>query len=153
MRHVGQMHRAAFAMKHAVGAAEQLAHRRRHGRTTRERVRVAAIRAERVVVLTHGDGKAGRNRLLSEGQVARALDQVLQEEVIRALLEIAQLDHELIEAEPSLVTGTCTLSPLGSNQCGPSLSPLCAQGWGVGPEPARLLNTGSRSSAVPQGTE
>ena len=43
-----------------------------------QRVRMAPIGAERQIARLHGLGKACGDRLLTERQVARALDQVLQ---------------------------------------------------------------------------
>ena len=47
-----------------------------------ERVGMAAIGAEAEIALTHGRGEAGGDRLLAERQMACALDQVLQEEIV-----------------------------------------------------------------------
>ena len=60
---------------------------------------MAAIGAEAQVPGTHRDREAGRDRLLAEREVARALDQVLQEQVERALLAFADLDLNPIQAQ------------------------------------------------------
>ena len=61
------------------------------------RVRVTAIGAERPVVGTHRDTEGSGDRFLSERQMARALDQVLQEEIVRTLLAVAQLELQAVE--------------------------------------------------------
>ncbi len=61
---------------------------------------MAAIGAEREVAGLHGDGEAGRDRLLPQRQMARPLDQVLQEQVERALLGLAQLELGAEQAQP-----------------------------------------------------
>src|SRR3974377_1429891 len=48
--------------------------------------RGAGIGEEREVPGLHGDGKARRHRLLAEREMARAFDEVLQEQVERPLL-------------------------------------------------------------------
>jgi hypothetical protein len=53
---------------------------------------VAAIGAEREIAGLHRGGEAGGHRLLAEREVARALHQVLQEEIEGALLTLADLD-------------------------------------------------------------
>ena len=45
-------------------------------------------------------GKAGRDRLLAEREVACALDEVLQEQVVGALLGLAQFELGAVEREP-----------------------------------------------------
>src|SRR5229473_115211 len=81
-------------------ASEPFRHGGSHGRAAGEGMAVAAIGAEGVVVGAHRDGIAGGDRLLTECEVAGAAHQVLEEQLIGALLEIAQLDHQLIEAQP-----------------------------------------------------
>ena len=61
---------------------------------------VAPIGAERVVIGAHRHGIARGDRLLTKRQVAGAAYQVLEEQLVGALLEIAQLDHQLIEPQP-----------------------------------------------------
>ena len=58
---------------------------------------VAAIGAERVVVLTHRHTKTGSNGLLAEREVRRALDQVLHKQIVRALLHHAAGLHLSIQ--------------------------------------------------------
>src|SRR5438445_9647211 len=107
MCHIGQVHRAAFAVQHAVGAAEQLADGRGHRGSARQRMTVAAIRAERVVVISHGHRAPGGDSLLAERKVAGASDQVLDEQLVGALLEIAKLDHHLVEAQSGFLVDAC----------------------------------------------
>ena len=49
-----------------------------------------AIGAERQVALDHRLGETGGDRLLAEREMAGALDQVLQEQVVGALLSLTQ---------------------------------------------------------------
>ncbi len=72
-----------------VAAAEQLGEDRRHRHAPGERVVVAAVGAERVVVLAHRRGDAGRDRLLADAEVGRAADQALEEQLLGADLEAA----------------------------------------------------------------
>src|SRR5437762_8945713 len=101
MLDIRQVHRSALAMEHAVAATEQFGHGGRHRRTASERVAMAAIGAEGVVIGSHRDGVASRDCLLTEGEVARAAHEVLEKQLVGALLEIAQLDHQLIEPQRS----------------------------------------------------
>src|SRR5262249_37960690 len=48
----------------------------------------------------HGHGEAGRHRLLAERQMAGALDQVLQKQVVGALLGLADLELDAIKPQP-----------------------------------------------------
>jgi TPP-dependent pyruvate/acetoin dehydrogenase alpha subunit len=64
---------------------------------------VAAIGAEAEIARPHRGGEARRHRLLAEGEVTRALDEVLQEQVERALLGLADLDLGTVELEPHLL--------------------------------------------------
>src|SRR6266550_627587 len=100
MLDIRQVHRSALAMEHAVAAPEQFRHGRRHRRAASERVAMAAIGAEGVVISPHRDGVASGDRLLTESEVARAAYEVLEEQLVGALLEIAELDHQLIEPQP-----------------------------------------------------
>src|SRR4029078_12856043 len=50
----------------------------------------------------HGRGEARGNGFLPEGEVAGALYEILQEEIIGALLAAANLDLQAIELEPLL---------------------------------------------------
>src|SRR5439155_1401670 len=44
--------------------------------------------------------ESGRDRLLAEREVARALHQVLQEQVVGALFAIADFDLQLVQSQP-----------------------------------------------------
>jgi hypothetical protein len=59
-------------------------------------VGVAAICAERKIAGLHGGGEAGGDGLLTERQVAGALDEILQKQIVRALLGLANLDLQPI---------------------------------------------------------
>src|SRR6185369_9943924 len=91
------MHRAALAAEQSTLAAHQFAEHALHRRAARERMRVAAIRAERPVVGTHRHAERSGDRFLAKRQVARALDQVLQKEIVGALLAVAQLELQAIK--------------------------------------------------------
>ena len=99
----GQMHRAALAAHEAVVALHQLAEHLLDRDAAGERVGVAPIGAEAEVARPHGHGKAGRDRFLSERQVAGALHQVLQEQVIGALLRLPDGELGAEEVEPHLL--------------------------------------------------
>ena len=88
----GQVHRAALAAHEADVAQHQFAEHALHRGAAGERMRVAAIGAERLVALAHRDAKPRRDRLLAERQMARALDHVLQKEIEGALLAVADFD-------------------------------------------------------------
>ena len=62
----GQMHRAALAAHQADVPQHQLAEHSLHRRAASERMRVAAIGAERLVALAHRDAEAGRDGLLPD---------------------------------------------------------------------------------------
>src|SRR5579864_9770067 len=88
------MHGAALAAHQADVAQHQLAEHSLHRRAASQRVRVTAIGAERLVALAHRDAEARRDRLLPDRQMAGALDHVLQEEIERALLAVANFHLE-----------------------------------------------------------
>ncbi len=95
-----QMHRAAFAAHQPVVALHQFAEHLLERHAARQRMGVAAIGAERQIARLHGGGAAGGDRLLAERQVARALHQVLQEQIEGALLGLANLDLHAKHAKP-----------------------------------------------------
>ena len=99
----GQVHRAALAAHQAVVALHQLAQHLFELHAARQRVGVAAIGAERKIARFHGGGAAGGDRFLAERQMARALDQILQEQIERALFGLANLDLHAIHAKPGLL--------------------------------------------------
>jgi hypothetical protein len=69
-----QVHRAALALEEPAFAAHQFPEDAGHRGAARERMVMAAVGAEAVVVRPQGDREPGRDRLLAERQVARALD-------------------------------------------------------------------------------
>src|SRR2546430_4368226 len=77
------MHGAALTGHQSTLAPHELAEHPDHRRATHERVGVTAIGAEGVVVPAHGDAEPSSDRLLSEREMARALDQVLHEKIDR----------------------------------------------------------------------
>ena len=99
----GQVHRAALSAQQSALTPHELAQDGRERHTANRSVMVAAIRTERVVVGAHGGAESRRNRFLPGGQVACALDEVLQEEIVRTLLEIAAVEHEPIDLQARLL--------------------------------------------------
>ena len=99
----GEVHRPALAAHQANIAPHQLAQHLLDGHAARQRMGVAAVGAERQVARLHGRGEAGRHRLLAEREVAGALHQVLQEQVVGPLLGLADLDQHAIHLEPQLL--------------------------------------------------
>ncbi len=89
----GEVHRAALAAEQTAFTAHQFAEHLLDRHAARQRVGMTAIGAERQVARLHRAGKTGRDRLLAEREMARALDQVLEEEVVGTLLRLP--DHEL----------------------------------------------------------
>ena len=69
----------------------------------RQRMGMAAIGAERQIALLHGLGKASGDRLLPERQMAGALDQVLQEQVVGALFRLAQAHLRAVQGQALLL--------------------------------------------------
>ena len=96
---VGEVHRPALPGQHAARASEELAHDAGHRRSTRQSVRMAAICRERVVVFVHRLAERRCDGFLTEREVARALDEVLHEQVVRARLELAHPHHLAVERE------------------------------------------------------
>jgi len=96
----GQVHRAALATEQAGPAAEELGEDRRHGDPAGERVVVAAIRAERVVVAAHRRPEAGRHRFLAVAEVGRPADEPFKEELLGSDFEVPALDHRPVHPEP-----------------------------------------------------
>ena len=96
----GQMHRAALAAHQAVVALHQFAQHFFDRHAAGERMGMAAIGAEGQIAGLHGGGKAGGDRFLAERKMARALDQVLQKQIEGALLGLADLDLDAIQAKP-----------------------------------------------------
>ena len=96
----GQMHRAALAAHQADVAQHQFAEHPLHRRAARQRMRVAAIGAEGFVALAHRDPEPRRDRFLPKRQMAGALDQVLQEQIVGALLAVADFDLQAEQLQP-----------------------------------------------------
>ena len=99
----GQVHGAALAAHQAIVALHQLAQHLLDRNAARERVGVTAIGAEAQVALLHRLGKAGCDRLLSQRQMAGAFDQILQEQVERALFRLAQAHLRAVQLEALLL--------------------------------------------------
>jgi hypothetical protein len=94
-----EMHGAALAAHQAVVALHQLTQDLLHRDAARQRVRVAAIRAEGQISFLHRFGKAGGNRLLSKGQMARSLDKILEKQIVCSLLRLADTNLRAIHGE------------------------------------------------------
>ena len=93
------MHRAAFAAHQPIIPLHQLAQHLLDRDAARQRMSMAAIGAETQVAFDHGLGKAGGDRLLSEREMAGALDQVLQEQIVGALFRFAQAHLRAIQSQ------------------------------------------------------
>ena len=65
---------------------------------------MATIGAKGLVTLFHRSRKTSGNSLLTQRQMARALYQVLQKQIICPLFRIANLDLQAIELQPLLKT-------------------------------------------------
>ena len=102
---VGDVHRAALAAHQPVRPAEQLRVERAHRRAARQRVVVAAVRRERVVVVAHRRGEAGRDRLLPDAEMGRSPDEALEEQLLGPRLEEAALLHRPVQREAGLRVG------------------------------------------------
>ena len=99
----GQVHRAALAAHQAVVALHQFAQHLLDRHAARQRMGVAAIGAERQVAWLHRPGEAGGNRLLAERKVARALDQILEEEIVGPLLGLPDYELQAEEFQSKLL--------------------------------------------------
>ncbi len=108
-----QVHRPALAAHQAVVALHQLAQHFLHAHAARQRVGMAAIGAEGEVAFAHGAGKTRRHRFLPERKMACSLDQVLQEQVVGALLGFADHDLGAVQFEPFLLADIVVQSGAG----------------------------------------
>jgi hypothetical protein len=97
------MHRAALAAHQPIVALHQFAQDLLDRHAARQRVRMAAIGAEREVARLHSHAEARGDCLLPEREMARALHEVLQEQVEGALLRVAQQHLRAIQLEPRLL--------------------------------------------------
>jgi hypothetical protein len=109
------MHRTALAAHQPDIPQHEFAEHALHRGAARKRVGVAAIGAEGFVALAHGDAEAGRDRLLAERKMAGALDQVLEKQIIGALLAIANLDLKPEQFQPRL---HADIVVAGGDRCG-----------------------------------
>ena len=98
----GEVHRAALAAHQAVRPSQQLRHDRGERDAAGDRVGVPPVGGERPVVVAHGGSEAGGDGLLPERQVAGALHQSLEEQVVGALLEEPDLLLDLVHPDPDL---------------------------------------------------
>src|SRR5665213_1981869 len=85
---------------------------------------VTPIGAEGLVAALHGDGKAGRDGFLANGQVARAFDEVLQKQLVSALFAIADLDLKPEQLNAPLGADVVVRAALGWRFWG-----SCRPGW------------------------
>ena len=77
-------------------ATHQFAQHGGHRGAPHHGVGVAAIGAEGIVVGSHGGAETGGDGLLADREVAGPLDQVLQEKVVGAGLEMANLELQAV---------------------------------------------------------
>src|SRR4029077_18204876 len=96
-------------------------------------MRVAAVGAECVVALFHGAAEAGRDRFLPEREMARALDQILQEQVVGALFGLPQAELRVVKLEPHLLADVVVRATAVGRRAGRfprhSGPPLTRVGW------------------------
>ena len=107
----------------------------RHRHAADQRVVVAAIGAERVVLRAHRRAEARGDGLLAERQVARALDEVLHEQVVGALLEHAALLHRAVKLQPRFGADGALRAPAaapGSSLVHPLRFRLLTEFWSIG---------------------
>jgi hypothetical protein len=112
----GQMHRAALAAHEAAAPAHELAQNPRHRGAPQQRVVVPAIRAKGVVIRAHSRSESGRYRFLAEREMARALNEILHEQIVGALLHLPGARHHLIQLEPQLRIDSGEIVPGGAAQ-------------------------------------
>ena len=111
----GQVHRAALAAHQAIVALHQLAQHLLDRDAAGERVGVAAIGAERKIAGLHRAGEARRHRFLAQRQMASALHQILQEQVIGALLGFAEHDLRPVHGQPHFFADVVIDARLGTD--------------------------------------
>ena len=109
----GEMHGTALAAHQSVVALHQLAQHLLDRHAARQRMGMAAISAEREIALLHRLGKPGGDRLLPERQMAGALDQVLQEQVVGALFRLAQAHLRAVQGQALLLADIVVQSGAG----------------------------------------
>src|SRR6185436_5042552 len=122
---VGDVHRAALAAADAGRLAVDLGHHALDVAALRDRVAVAAVRADDVVVGTEVADHAGGDRLLARVQVDEAGDLARRELAVQALLELADGAHDPVGLE-HLLLGDVP-GPRGRD-CAHGLSPLIDSG-------------------------
>ena len=91
------MHGAALAPHQTIVALHQFAEHLLHRHAARQRMRVPAIGAERLVALAHRDAEPGRDRLLTDRQMTRALDHVLQEQILPLYYEQKDVWRQVVK--------------------------------------------------------
>src|SRR4029078_1292468 len=108
-----EVHGPTLAAHQPVVALHQLAQYLLDRHATRKSVGMTAVSAEREIALLHGLGKASGDRLLPERQMAGALDQVLQEQVVGALFRLAQAHLRAIKGQALLLADIVIQSGTG----------------------------------------
>src|SRR6185437_12033391 len=111
------MHGAALAAHQTDVPEHQLAEHSLHRGAPSERVRVAPVGAKRLVTLAHRDAEARSDGLLPNRQMARTLDHVLQEEIERALLAVANFHLEAEELEATVEADVVVLQQVARLGC------------------------------------
>ena len=96
----GEVHGTTLAAEKPARASHQLAEDADDRRAAGQRVVVAAIGAERQVVGPHGRGEARRHRFVAGREVDRSLDQVLEKQVVGALLEQPRGELRSVHPKP-----------------------------------------------------
>src|SRR5688572_33058150 len=105
---VEEVHRAAFALRAAVDAAEQLGHHRARRNAPRDRLSMFAVARDHIVVVAErGDG-ADTDAFLADVQVTKAADLADGVRFRAALFEATDEEHL-----PQQVAPQCRIAPRG----------------------------------------
>ena len=101
LRDVGEVHRAADALAEPVLAPVDLGHHRLGVRAARERIAVAAVGREELVVGTERRDRADDRRLGAVGEMRVAADhaRMLEERALDPLLELPDAQHLLVDPD------------------------------------------------------
>ena len=114
----GDVHRPALARADAAAAAEQLGQHGVGRRAAGQRVGVAAVGADRVVVRPQHRGRADRDRLVPEPEVGLPVDQPLPVQRAGPLLEGPQVAHPRVQVQ-------VIRARRAGLRAGPALGPRC----------------------------
>ena len=99
---VHKVHGAAFATQQPAFSPHQLTEDPRHRYAAHQCVVMAAIRTERVIVLSHGSTEAGRDCFLPQSKVRRPLNKILHKQIVSALFHHPAGLHQAIQLQSCL---------------------------------------------------